>query len=239
MLLHIHADAAALAKALAGHLAHLIQAQPEALLVLPSGRSPEALYELLGAQVRSGALRTQGLGAFALDEIVGLGPEDPASYAHYHRTRIWEPWGLAKARCGVPNGKASNLEAEATRYAQAFRAAGPAALALLGLGTNAHVAFNEPGPTHLGLAGVVRLAPGSAEGAAWGLTLSLAEIGACEQVWLMASGAHKAPAVAAMLEGPLDPLVPASLLRIHPRLVVHLDEAAASGLSHRGHPGMP
>lgn len=230
MRLMIFPDAEALALALAEGLAALLRAQPKATLILPSGRTPELAYAHLARWVAQGQLDPSGATAFALDEVLGLGPQDESSFAHYHARHVWGPWGLAPEACFVPDGLCEDPALEARRYAEALRAQPQPALSLLGLGANAHVAFNEPAPHHPAEAGVVALAPATAGGAAWGITLGLAAIGSAEALWVAATGAHKAQAVQAMLEGPLDPQCPASLLRVHPRLTVLLDPEAASGL---------
>lgn len=224
-------DAKALALHLAEGVAALVKAQPQAVLILPSGRTPELAYGHLARWVAMGQWDPSGVTAFALDEVVGWGAGDAHSFATYHAEHVWKAWGLAPERCHVPDGKAPNPSAEARRYDALLKAAAPPALSLLGLGANGHVAFNEPAATLPVGAGEVALAPGSAGGAERGITLALDAIGSAQRVWLAAAGPRKAGAAKAMLEGPLDPLCPASLLRIHPQLTVLLDAEAAAQLS--------
>jgi glucosamine-6-phosphate deaminase len=135
------------------------------------------------------------------------------------------------------NGTAADPEAECTRYETLLQALGRPALSLLGLGTNGHIALNEPAPQLPSKTAVIpldqptisraRKEMGSHDIAPYGLTLPLPRIMSASKILLLASGPHKKTAVNNMLTGPITTQCPASLLHLHPDTLVLLDSAAA------------
>jgi glucosamine-6-phosphate deaminase len=211
-------------------------ARPRARMLLPTGHTPRGMY----AALRERAAADPGFAAaatvLALDEYAGIGPGDPRSFAATLRRELD---GVALRALCTLDGRAGDLEAEADRHAGLLEQA-PIDLAVLGLGRNGHVAFDEPG-TGLG-AGVrvVRLAATTREDAAddfapgsppeHGITTGLGTLLRCRELVLLVTGAAKATVLRDVLEGPPTPERPASLLRAHPRLTVLCDQAAASEL---------
>jgi glucosamine-6-phosphate deaminase len=186
--------------------------------------------------VDRGALDIANVRPFALDEYAG-DPESPCSNRSYFR-REWERAPGARPVTQF-DGAAPDLVAEVERYARALEDDGGIDTALLGIGLNGHIAFNEPGSERTSRARVAELTWSTRESArsCWGeatpehgLTLGLAEIGGSRSLLLLANGAHKARIVARALSGSADSDCPASLLRGHPGLVVVLDAPAASQL---------
>ena len=114
------------------------------MLGVATGSSPLGTYAELANLVQSGQLDMTGVGAFALDEYVGIASEHPESYyAVIHRT-VTEPLGLDPALVHVPNGLAADLDAACRSYERAIADAGGIDLQLLGIGANGHIGFNEP-----------------------------------------------------------------------------------------------
>jgi glucosamine-6-phosphate deaminase len=148
---------------------------------------------------------------------------------------------LDPARVHVPLGTASDLQQEARRFERAITGAGPVGVQILGIGVNGHVGFNEPGSS---LASRTRLKTltddtrrdnahffgGLDEVPRNAITQGLATIGAASHLVLIATGPHKAHAVAAAVEGPVTTQCPASILQLHPHATVVVDELAAARL---------
>lgn len=232
-------NAAAVAAAAAELLADALSVEPRAAIVLPAGRTPLPLYGELLRRVRAGALDPARARFFQLDEYVGVAPGDPRSFHALLRRELLDPLHRAPEQDALLDGAAADPKAEIARHARELAAAGGAALALLGIGTNGHVAFNEPGTRREDGARVVPLAASTRALAAGefapdpvperGMTLGLAELGAARTIGLIATGASKAAIVAALLDAPASVDRPASLLRDHPRFVVLADAAAAAG----------
>ena len=162
------------------------------------------------------------------------------------------PTGLLCAACSratsiwivvhymVRTPKPQNLGAECVRYEQEVQAAA-IGLQILGIGSNGHIAFNEPGTPFDSVTRVVELSgqtrndnarffPAGHSVPAQAMTQGIATILAASELLLVACGAGKASAVARAIEGPITDAVPASAIQLHSKVVVVLDPLAAQGL---------
>lgn len=211
------------------------------VLGLATGSSPVTAYEALAARTRSGDLSLADIDAFALDEYVGLPADHPQSYSTFLRENVVVPLGLDPTRVHVPDGQAEELEAACASYERAIDDVGGVDLQILGIGANGHIGFNEPTSSLESRTRIKTLAPQTRQDNArffegidqvptLCVTQGLGTISAAGTLMMIAEGEHKARAVAAAVEGPLSAMCPASLLQVHRRAVVILDEAAASSL---------
>jgi glucosamine-6-phosphate deaminase len=224
-------------------VARLLRAKPEAALALPTGSTPRAIYAELVRQHRDEALSFARASAFNLDEYVGIRPDHPGGFRRALQEALYRHVDLPPGRAHAPDGQAADLVAACASYEAAIAAAGGLELALLGLGTDGHIAFNEPtssfgSRTRLKtLAEETRAANQAAFGAEpvphHALTVGIATILSARRCLLVAFGAAKAAAVAKMVEGPLAAMIPASALQLHPHATAIVDEAAAEGLALR------
>ena len=182
---------------------------------------------------------------FSLDELAGLGRGHPASFSAFLWSRFLDPAGADPARVRLPRGDAPDPEAEAAAYEAGIADAGGIGLQLLGIGRNGHIAFNEPGSSAASRTRPVRLAeetvdslrPAFPTGQAppgRGITMGVATILEARRILLVATGAAKADAVAAALDGPVTPACPASFLRLHADATFLCDAAAAARLAAQG-----
>jgi glucosamine-6-phosphate deaminase len=244
--LRVEADPDAVAVVVAAQLHQALQ--QGAVLGLATGRTMEPVYEalrrlllVLPAQERRRQL--QRWRSFNLDEYVGLGPADPASFAAFMRQQLGDPLELEAGCLQLPDGLADDPAVEAQRYSARLAAAGGIDLQLLGLGSNGHVGFNEPpcaadAPCRvLALSAATRQQNAAAFGddpaavPARAITLGTAEILAARRVLLVVTGASKAEILRRSLLEPPCPEVPASWLQGHPHLEVVVDQAAAAALN--------
>lgn len=217
--------------------------QGPSVLGLATGSSPVRIYDELISRHRNEGLTFAGSTVFTLDEYVGLSSSHPQSYHHVIRSGFTDHVDLDPARVHGPNGTATDIAGEAARYEEAIRASGGIDLQLVGIGANGHVGFNEPGSSLASLTRIKTLsertradntrffAPGE-QVPTHVVTQGLATIGRARHVVLVATGQAKAGAVAAMAEGPVSAVCPASALQFHPRVTVILDESAAAELRH-------
>ena len=140
-----------------------------------------------------------------------------------------------------PDGQAADIPEACRAYEDAIRAAGGVDLQLLGLGTDGHIGFNEPGSSLASRTRIKTLVEQTrrdnarffgtlAEVPHHVLTQGLGTILEARHVILIATGAQKAQAVRDLAEGPVAAICPASVLQLHPHATVLLDEAAASSL---------
>lgn len=230
-----------LAQHAANAIADALRSRPAPVLGVATGSSPLGTYRALAEMVDSGELDLGKASVFALDEYLGMGADDPHSYAATIAETVTGPLRLDPARVHVLDGSAPDPEEECRRYEQAIAEAGGVDAQLLGIGANGHIGFNEPGSTPDSRTRVQRLSEETRransrffssldEVPAHCLTQGLGTIGEARQLVLVATGEAKAEAVAAALEGPLDPQCPASVLQRHPSVLVALDRAAAGRL---------
>lgn len=210
------------------------------VLGLATGSSPLQVYAELIRRHRDG-LSFADLSAFLLDEYVGLPRTHPASYDRFIRENFTDHVDIPRDRVQGPDGGAPDPVAEAARYDALIAAEGPVDIQLLGIGTNGHIGFNEPSSSLASPVRVKTLAEQTRRDNArffaspdevprHVITQGLGTIGTAREAVLIATGAHKADAVAAAVEGPLSARCPASVLQLHPRATLVVDEAAAAGL---------
>lgn len=206
---------------------------PGARLAVASGETPRQAYALLGEWVKAGTISFAGTRLFALDEYRGLAPDHPDSFAHFFDEALLSRIDLPDGAFHIPRGDAADAAAEVARY-EALIADGGLDLAILGIGRNGHIAFNEPAErlevrTHVAtLAEMTRAGmPPSLRDVTQGLTMGVGTITQARKVVLAATGASKAEAIAQAQAGWVDPRCPASVLQLHPEAEMLLDPEAA------------
>lgn len=241
----ICSDAEAVGEMAAAKVARVCRmAGPEAVIGVATGSSPLATYAGLARRVASGALDLTHAYAFALDEYVGLPKGHPESYAEVIRRTVTEPLKMNPARVNVPDGFAADLEAGAAAYEESIRAVGGVDVQILGVGSNGHIGFNEP-MSSLGSRTRVktltdrtrldnqRFFDSLDQVPVHCVTQGLGTIMDARHVVLVAQGAGKAGAVAAVVEGPVSARMPGSVLQLHPDATIIVDADAASALEFR------
>lgn len=230
-------DAGALA---ANAIAQLVAFKPNTVLGLATGSTPLPLYRALAARVADG-LDLSGVRGFALDEYVGIPVEHPESYRSVITREVVEPLRLNPDDVHVPDGRLSGIETAGDRYEAAIVAAGGIDLQILGIGSDGHIGFNEPGSSFASRTRVKTLTAetrrdnsrffaSEADVPMHCITQGLGTILRARHLVLLAFGEGKAEALAAAVEGPLSASVPASAIQLHERATVIVDEAAASRL---------
>ena len=220
----------------------VVRRSPAAVLGLATGSSPVPAYQEIVRRHRSGAGPSYAaVRAFTLDEYVGLPAGHPQSYRETIFGELTDALDIARERVSSPDADPAGLPEAGERYEEAIVGAGGIDLQVLGIGTDGHLAFNEPGSS---LASVTRLktlteqtrrdnarffdSPGDVPRHV--LTQGLGTILRARHLLLVATGEAKAAAVASALEGALSASCPASVLQLHPHATVLLDAAAASAL---------
>jgi glucosamine-6-phosphate deaminase len=239
-------DTAAAAGALAADVIEaLVRARPAAVLGLATGSSPLPTYQELLRRHRAGTGPSyDAVRCFTLDEYVGLPLGHPETYRETIFRELTDGLGIARERVAGPD--ASDPQHAGARYEEALVAAGGVDLQVLGIGTDGHVGFNEPGSslasttrmktlTDLTRRDNARFFDSLDDVPRHVLTQGLGTILRARHLLLVASGAGKAAAVAAAVEGPLSASCPASVLQLHAHATVLLDEQAASGLARLDH----
>lgn len=243
----IHADPAWRAALVADAVGALLAAKPAAVLGLATGSSPLGVYDELAARYSRGEVSFASSRGFMLDEYVGLEAGHPERYRNVIERDLVARVDFAPGAVRGPDGLAADLPAACAHYEEAIAAAGGVDLQILGVGTDGHIAFNEPGSS---LASRTRIKTLTAQTRADNarffadeaeavprhcLTQGLATIMAARHVVLVAAGRGKAEAVHRIVEGPVSAMWPGTILQHHPHVSVVIDEAAASRLQLAGY----
>lgn len=238
---HVASSADEFARLAADIVTRQLGARPDSTLALPTGATPLPLYAELARRCADGVLSFSQVHSFNLDEYVGLDPEHSASYHAYMLEHFFSKVDIDMARVQLPNGLAGDLVAECARYERAVAAAGGLDLAVVGLGVNGHLGFNEPGTPFDVRTHVTSLAPETidhnvryfgdrARVPRQAITMGIATILEARRVLVIATGASKAAAMRDAFERPMSADVPASVLQAHPHVTVVLDTPAATSL---------
>jgi glucosamine-6-phosphate deaminase len=233
------ADAGRLA---ADAVERLVRDRPRAVVGLATGSSPLPAYAELVRRVRAGTAPSyDAVTAFLLDEYVGLPPGHPEGYRATVRRDLTDGLGLRDEQVRSPDPDEAGLPTAGERYERLIAEAGGIDLQILGIGTDGHLAFNEPGSSLASRTRLKTLTDRTRRDNArffdspdqvphHVLTQGLGTILEARHLLLLATGAGKADAVAAAVEGPVSAGCPASVLQLHPHVTVLLDGDAASGL---------
>ncbi|CAM3347977.1 glucosamine-6-phosphate deaminase [Occultella aeris] len=242
MELIIAPDSRAIATIVADAIAALLDRKPDAVLGVATGSSPLAIYDELATRYAAGAISLAGARAFMLDEYVGLAADHPQRYRNVIETEFAGRVDIDPANVQGPDGLAADIPAACAAYEQAIVDAGGVDVQILGIGTDGHIAFNEPGSSLASRTRIKTLTVQTRQDNArffdgdleqvptHCLTQGLATIMSARHLVLVATGLAKAEAVHHMVEGSVSAMWPATILQHHPHATVLVDEAAASRL---------
>ena len=233
-------DAATIGALAADAVGALLHAKPDAVLGLATGSSPLAVYDELVRRCEAGSLSFRSARGFTLDEYVGLPGDHPERYRNVidQVSRV----DFAPGAVAGPDGLAADIPAACAGYERAISEAGGVDLQILGIGTDGHIAFNEPGSslasrtriktlTHQTRIDNARFFGDDVDAVPTHcLTQGLGTIMEAGHVVLIATGRNKAEAVHQLVEGPVSAMWPATVLQFHPHVTVLVDGAAARRL---------
>ncbi|WP_420111766.1 glucosamine-6-phosphate deaminase [Pseudactinotalea sp.] len=221
----------------------LLERQPDAVLGLATGSSPLTIYDELARRHEAGAVSFASATAFTLDEYVGLPTDHPQRYRNVIASELTDRIDIDPERVHGPDGNAHDIPAACAAYENAIASAGGVDLQILGIGTDGHIAFNEPGSS---LASRTRIKTLTAQTRVDNarffdgdpdavpqhcLTQGLATIMEARHLLLVATGRAKSEAVHHLVEGAVSAMWPATILQHHPKVTVLIDGAAASRLA--------
>ena len=220
----------------------LLRDKPDAVIGLATGSSPLATYEELVRRYQAGRVSFAQACAFILDEYVGLPADDPESYRNVIDRDFSGRVDFAPGAVHGPGELAGDVPAACSAYEEAIKTAGGVDVQILGIGTDGHIGFNEPGSslasrtriktlTDQTRADNARFFSGNIDAVPQhAVTQGLGTIMEARHLVLVAMGEGKAPAVHQLIEGPVTAMWPASIMQHHPRATILLDDAAASQL---------
>lgn len=228
-------------RAAAQTVAELLNSKPNAVLGLATGSTPLGLYKELVRMHKEQGLDFSRVTTFNLDEYVGLGRNDSQSYHYFMHENLFKHINVPTQNIHIPSGTTNNYEAFCQWYEDRIRECGGIDLQILGIGSDGHIAFNEPSSSLGSRTRIKTLARQTIEDNArffdksadvpiYAITMGVGTILEARQIVLLANGENKAEAVAAAIEGPVTSMITASALQLHQDTICYIDRSAAKSL---------
>ena len=222
-------------------VAALVKKNPKCVLGLATGSTPVGMYSELAKDVKAKKISFKNVRSWNLDEYYGLAPTHDQSYRYFMNVNFFDLIDIKKANTHVLNGLAKDWKKECAAYEKQIKAAGGIDLQVLGIGSDGHIAFNEPGSSLASRTRLVSLTPQTIKDNArffkkaadvpkFALSMGVGTICEAKKVVLLAFGANKADAVKGAVEGGMSQFCTASALQAHNDAWFFCDEAAASKL---------
>ena len=211
-----------------------VLAKPNSVLGLATGSTPLKPYNHMIRLYEQGAVDFSKVTTFNLDEYCKLDVEDKNSYHSFMHENLFDHINIPKERIHFLDGNAADLEAECKQYEESIRAAGGIDIQLLGIGSNGHIAFNEPSDSFQRWTHVVSLKQSTIqdnsrffntieEVPTQALTMGIGSIMQAKRILIIALGEHKAKAIKQVISGNVTPECPASVLQFHTDVTLMLD----------------
>jgi glucosamine-6-phosphate deaminase len=240
----VERDRGQVARRAASFVAELIRRKPTCVLGLATGGTVLDMYAELTRMHRDEGLDFSRVVSFNLDEYVGLSPTHSQSYRYFMQRNFFDQVNIDVRNTHVPDGRALDFEAHCEQYEKLIKEEGGIDLQVLGIGTDGHIAFNEPGSSLGSRTRLKTLAPetiadnarfftGAEEVPRLAITMGVGTILESRRCLLLATGPAKAKAIRDTIEGPVTAQVTASALQLHREVVAIVDDEAARLLERR------
>ena len=219
-------------------MADVVKNRPDAVLGLATGSTPIGHYKNMIKDHKENGTSYKAIRTVNLDEYAGLDYSSDQSYVYFMRSNLFDHIDIDLKNTNIENGKAEDRQAECDRY-NALLEVMQQDIQVLGIGSNGHIAFNEPGTPFGSVTHIVDLAESTIkdnsrmfasidEVPRQAFTMGLKNIMNAKKILILANGANKAKAVYGLVKGEVTENLPASVLQLHPDCIVIADEAAAS-----------
>ena len=223
--------------------ANIISAQiilkPDSVLGLATGSTPVGTYEELTKRYNQGDLDFSKILSVNLDEYRGLDASNDQSYHYFMNEHLFKNVNIDKANTHVPDGSEPDSDKACADYEEIIRSYGGIDLQLLGLGHNGHIGFNEPSDEFAKTTHCVDLTESTIQAnkrffekeedvPRQAYTMGIGTIMKAKAILVVVSGEDKSAILNEVINGPITPKVPASVLRLHPNVTIVADEAALS-----------
>lgn len=234
MNIHIMKDKELIAKEASRHFLEVLKTKENPVLGLATGSSPIGMYNYLIKAFENGEVSFKNVTTFNLDEYVGIRYDHPQSYYTFMNEHLFKHVDIVNKNINLPKG-----HADAIMDYQKLLDESPRDIQILGIGSNGHIAFNEPGTSFEQTTFQVELNENTREDnkrffdsidevPKFAITMGLNDILNSKKIVLIAMGASKAEAIYKMIKEEPTPDLPASILKNHPNVEIYLDEEAAS-----------
>lgn len=217
-----------------------VQLFPECTLGLATGSTPIGTYNKLIEMYESGIVDFSKVRTFNLDEYYPIEKTNTQSYDYFMKHNLFSKINIDEKNVHIPNGETDDPEKECRDYDAALQSNGGVDIQILGIGVNGHIGFNEPDETLVSGTHVTNLTASTVkvnsrffasedEVPKKALTMGIASIMSAKKIVLLASGKNKNDAIKAVLSGNITTSVPATLLNVHPDVVIVCDKEAYYG----------
>ena len=213
--------------------------RPNSVLGLATGSTPLKPYSQMIELYKKGVVDFSKVTTFNLDEYVNLDVNDKNSYHSFMHENLFDHINIPEENINFLDGNAEDPEEECRRYEEKIKAAGGIDIQLLGIGSNGHIAFNEPADCFQRWSHVVTLKESTVkdnsrffksidEVPTQAVTMGIGSIMQAKKILIIAIGENKAKAIKQLIDGNVTPMCPASVLQFHTDVTLMLDKAAAS-----------
>ncbi len=217
-----------------------VKKDPFSVIGFATGASPIGIYQDLIKNYQTVGTSYKNIKTFNLDEYYGISRNHEQSYYHFMMEHLFQYLDINQNNINIPSGVSENLTTECDAYNEKLKE-NPLDIQILGIGSNGHIGFNEPGTSFESTTHYVTLNEKTRvdnsrffnsidEVPKHAVTMGIQNILASKKIILVASGENKALAISQMVKGPIDPNCPASALQMHNNVLIFVDEAAASKL---------
>lgn len=245
MIIYSVKDYEEMSKKASNIIASYVILNPESVLGLATGSTPEGTYKNLIKSYKNGDIDFSNIKAINLDEYKGLDKKDIQSYAYFMREKLFDHINIKQENTHIPNGLSEDEKEVCTQYNKKIDELGGVDLQLLGIGGNGHVGFNEPSDVFEKGTHCVRLVEQTIEANArffenkslvpkYAYSMGIGNIMQAKKILLLASGKAKAEAIYNSFFGKITPKVQASILQLHKDVIVIADDDALSIVKEKG-----
>ncbi len=215
--------------------------KPDSVLGLATGQTPVGIYQNLVKMNKAGEIDFSNIVTFNLDEYYPIQNNNDQSYHYFMQENLFKKVNINPKNTHIPDGEAADPEEECIKYEEEIKKYGGIDLQILGIGQNGHIGFNEPDvslytETHLTdltrstIEANARFFNDENEVPKQALTMGIATILKSKKIILLASGANKSRVVSELLNGDINTSIPATMLKVHPDVVLICDKDAYSGI---------
>lgn len=222
-------------KIVANRICSLIKNKPSLVLGLATGSTPVGVYKKLIEKYKNNKVSFKDVKTFNLDEYVGLDNCHNQSYNFFMCSNLFDHIDIKKENTNFPDNKSNNP----SKYDDKIALAGGIDFQILGIGSNGHIAFNEPGTDFNSLTHMVELTDSTikdnsrffnsvSEVPTKAVSMGLKSIMNAKEIVLIALGKNKSKAIASLLKDEPNISLPASILKTHKNVTIYCDEEAAS-----------
>lgn len=241
MILKICDNAEQMGYLAALEVANTLNEKKNSVLILPTGSTPLPVYKNIAEMYKKGEVSFKDAVTFNLDEYIGISEEHPERYYNFMMKNLFSKVDIKPENINIPDSKTSDPEKECLNYEEKYKNAGCADIAMLGIGQNGHIGFNEPGTPFTSVTHVTDITESTVKANARffenedqvpkkAMTMGISTILSAKKILLLITGSSKHEILMKLLkQDHPDESIPASVLLEHENTVIYADREAING----------